>query len=87
MAEYGGWVTQPPEKGRSWLKPIHLAKSELLRLSEELDDSTITPITLAYEAAKSCHGNFYTVISTMIGWGPLSWNAAASGSITWSKKS
>ena len=36
MAEYGGWVTlgdespKPPEKSRSWLKPIHLTKSELL---------------------------------------------------------
>ena len=38
MAEYGGWVTlgdsspKPPEKSRSWLKPIHLTKSELLPL-------------------------------------------------------
>ena len=38
MAEYGGWVTlgdsspKPPEKSGSWLKPIHLTKSELLRL-------------------------------------------------------
>ena len=37
MAEYGGWVTlgdespKPPEKSGSWLKPIHLTKSELLR--------------------------------------------------------
>ena len=36
MAEYGGWVTlgdsspKPPEKSGSWLKPIHLTKSELL---------------------------------------------------------
>ncbi len=38
MAEYGGWVTlgdsspKPPEKSGSWLKPIHLTKSELLHL-------------------------------------------------------
>ena len=37
MAEYGGYVTlgdespKPPEKNGSWLKPIHLTKSELLR--------------------------------------------------------
>ena len=70
---------------RGWKHTKYAQRSHAARwLSEELDDSTIT---LAYEAAKSCHGNFYTVISTMIGWGPLSWNAAASGSITWSKKS
>ena len=38
MAEYGGWVTlgdespKPSEKSGSWLKPIHLTKSELLRV-------------------------------------------------------
>ena len=34
MAAYGGWVTlgdsspKPPEKSGSWLKPIHLTKSD-----------------------------------------------------------
>ena len=38
MTEYGGWVTlgdsspKPPEKSGSWLKPIHLTKSELLHV-------------------------------------------------------
>ena len=42
MAEYGGWVTlgdsspKPPETSGSWLKPIHLTKSELLRRSRLL---------------------------------------------------
>ena len=44
MAEYGGWVTlgdsspKPPEKSRSWLKPIHLTKSELLLTAQRLDN-------------------------------------------------
>ena len=43
MAEYGGWVTlgdsspKPPEKSGSWLKPIHLTKSELLQHPEPVD--------------------------------------------------
>ena len=42
MAEYGGWVTlgdsspKPPEKSGSWLKPIHLTKSELLPTSNQV---------------------------------------------------
>ena len=43
MAEYGGWVTlgdsspKPPEKSGSWLKPIHLTKSELLPIKLVID--------------------------------------------------